>query len=96
MSESEFWTTTPAFLHARIQAKKSEERTQAEFTRVIAFYAANAGKFKPVPNMRKFWPLPWDTVVEFAEIDINAAAPMLSAMDAAIAEQIKRQKDGTN
>jgi hypothetical protein len=96
MSETEFWKTTPAFLHARIQAKKAEERTQAEFTRVIAFYAANAGKFKAVPNMRKFWPLPWDTVVEFTEIDINAAAPMLSAMDAAIAEQIKRQKDGTN
>jgi hypothetical protein len=46
--------------------------------------------------MRKFWPLPWDTVVEFTEIDINAAAPMLSAMDAAIANQIKGQKDGTN
>lgn len=97
MSEAEFWRTTPAFLHARIQAKTAEERAQAEFTRIVAYYAAHSGRIKPTPNIRRFWPLPWDKVQKIKDVDLEAAKPMLDAMDRAIMERRKqRKKNGTN
>ena len=99
LSEGEFWRTCPAYLHARIQAKKAEEKADAEFTRIIAYYAAHSGRIKPTPNIRKFWPLPWDKVTKIAEVDLEAAKPMLDAMDRAIMERRKQRqlkRNGTN
>ena len=94
MSEAEFWRTTPAYLHARITAKKSEEKTFAEFARAIAYFAAHSGRVKPTPNIKKFWPLPWDKKIEIKEVDLESAKPLLDAMDLAL--QKLQIENGTN
>lgn len=95
MSEAEFWRTTPSFIHARIQAKKSQEQTFAELARAISYFAAHSGRIKPTPNIKKFWPLPWDKKVVIKDVDIEAAKPLLDAMDKALAE-LQTQTNGTN
>lgn len=97
MSEAEFWRTTPAFLHARIQAKTAEERAQAEYTRAIAYHAAYSGKFKVTNDVHRFWPFSWDKKIIIKEVDLEAAKPLLDAMDRAIMERRKQRKaNGTN
>ena len=95
MAESEFWRTTPAFLHARIKAKQGEEKAAAEYTRIIAYYAAHSGRIKPTPNIRKFWPLPWDKKTVIADIDRDQLKAMSDAMDARRAAR-KAKANGTN
>lgn len=95
MSEAEFWRTSPAFLHARINAKKSDEKAQAELVRILAYYAAHSGRIKPTPNIKKFWPLPWDRSVKIKEVDLSEMQPLLDAMDKALIAE-KQKEDGTN
>lgn len=94
MSESEFWHSTPAYLHYRVKAKNQEEKTAAEYVRALAYFSS-IGKFKNNPTIKKLWPLPWDRATKIKDISKEDLLKFEAAADAAyLALKAKKKGNG--
>lgn len=89
MSEQEMWRTCPAFLVARIRAKKRNDRYALEVTRAKTYIIAKPHYNKGM-TARKMWPLPTDKPIK-ADLIPDGSQDWAAKFDR-IADVIMEQK----